>query len=103
MRFTARRGLAVFIFTRDNKMRKIEAYQSMDGTVHLSERAALAADDDCLGEAIDALLTNAVAACNGNVTRSDQHRMALYLHKNRAELAAHVALLNKYLNIGGDE
>lgn len=78
-------------------MREITAYQSVNGVVHLSERAAIAADEDCIGEAIDALLTGAVAACKGNVTRNDQYRMALYMLTNRAELATHIATLNRYL------
>lgn len=79
-------------------MREIEAYQSVDGSIHLSESSAKSRDEDCIGEAIDALLTNPVIACNGNVTRSDQHRMAMHLLSHKDELAAHVALLNKYLN-----
>jgi len=79
-------------------MRTIEAFQSVDGSIHLSERKALEHDDDCIGEAIDALLTGAVAACNGNVTRSDQYRMALYLMNNKGELRATCATLHNYLS-----
>lgn len=79
-------------------MKTIEAYQSVDGSIHLNEQAAIARDEDEIGSAIDALLAPAVAACNGNVTRNDQCRMALYLLKNRQELASRVRILNAYLN-----
>lgn len=82
-------------------MNIIEAYQSVDDSIHLSECAALENDENCIGEAIDALLSPAVGACGGNITRSDQYRMALYLLKNKKQLAAHVAILNKYLNQEG--
>lgn len=83
-------------------MKTIEAYQSADGCVYLTEREALEQDDNCIGEAIDALLSPAINACNGNVTRSDQYRMALYLLNNRKQLAEHVAILDKYLNKQGE-
>ena len=79
-------------------MQTIEAYQSVDGSVHLSEKKAIEHDENCIGEAIDALLTEPVIACRGNVTRSDQYTMALYLMNNRQELAHNVAILHRYLN-----
>jgi len=79
-------------------MKTIEAYESVDGTLHLTEKAATDRDDDCIGEAIDLLLTGAITACMGNVTRSDQYRMALYLFSHQDELARNVSILNKYLN-----
>lgn len=79
-------------------MKAVAAYMSVDGLIFADEDEAIKHDEDCIGQEIDELLAGAIAACNGNVTRNDQFRMALHLLKNKKELSASVAKLHYYLN-----
>lgn len=65
-------------------MRAIEAYQSADGVLHASERAATARDDDMLGEELDGVL-RLIFAVDG-IGRAQEHKAILRAMGKRAEL-----------------
>lgn len=74
-------------------MRTVEAYQSADGALHLSEKDAKARDDDLLGEALDGLFL----MFELDVSRSQQHKAILCLMKKREALAQSIAEIAKVL------
>lgn len=65
-------------------MKTIEAYQSADGALHLSEKIAKARDDDLLGEGLDGLFS----LFELGVSRSQQHKSLLCVMNKRVALAA---------------
>lgn len=81
-------------------MREITAYMTEDGKIFKYECDAKSHTNDIVGEAFDGLLLIGMRATGGNVTRSDQHRMALSLLNNRDEAAALIRKLDIYLNGG---
>lgn len=68
-------------------MKTIEAFQSADGQLFLDEKAAIARDDDLLGEALDGLFV----LFKLDVSRSQQHKALLSAMGQRKAL--HASLL----------
>ncbi|WP_373092539.1 hypothetical protein [Zhongshania sp.] len=78
-------------------MQIIEAFKAVDGTIFEDYDKAKRHDLDCIGELIDGLLLVAVQATGGNVTRIDQHRMALKLLESRADILPDIQKLARYI------
>ena len=78
-------------------MKEINAYQTNDGMIFADEQKAIAHELDKIGEEIDSLFLFAVQAANGNVTRTDQHRMVMHLLKNQSQTAKHCRAILKMI------
>ena len=84
-------------------MREVTAYQTADGRLFCDETQAQAHEDDLIGETIDELLMLAINGNErvaGNVTRVDQHQMALTLLRERRRALPIVRKLYEYLSEG---
>ena len=72
-------------------MREITAYQCADGSIHESERHAVAHDEDLLGQELDGLLR----LFELDITRQQEYRALLGIMKKRGELSKAVrAIVN---------
>ena len=75
-------------------MREITAYQCADGSIHESERHAMAHDEDLLGQELDGLLR----LFDLDITRQQEYRAILGVMKKRGELSKAVRTITKILD-----
>jgi len=75
-------------------MRTVEAYQTSDGKLYISEQTAQAHQEDIIGELLDALLPYDK---RGNMTRTDRHGILLQM-MNSQTLKQDVQKLSDALN-----
>ena len=75
-------------------MREITAYQCADGSIHESERHAMAHDEDLLGQELDGLLR----LFDLDITRQQEYRAILGVMKKRGELSKAVRTIAKILD-----
>lgn len=74
-------------------MREITAYQCADGSIHESERHAIAHDEDLLGQELDGLLR----LFELDITRQQEYRALLGVMKKRNELSKAIHTIAKIL------
>jgi len=75
-------------------MKEIIAYMCADGSIHESERAAVAHDDDLLGQELDGLLR----LFQLDITRHQEYRALLCVMNKRGELLKSVNSIAQILN-----
>lgn len=86
-------------------MREVSAYQTADGQLFACEKRAREHEDNLIGETIDELLMLAINGNErvaGNVTRVDQHQMALTLLRERHRTLPIIRKLHEYMSEGSD-
>lgn len=79
-------------------MRKITAYECVDGSIHEDERKAKAHEEDLLGQELDGLLR----LFELDITRQEEYRALLGIMKKREELLKAVRTIVKILDYSED-
>lgn len=80
-------------------MRRIQAFQCADGTIHNDEDKAKAHDADLLGAELDGLL-KLFAFNGGQITRNDEYKAICQLSKRKDELEQACSTILSILNHG---
>lgn len=80
-------------------MKEIQAYQSADGSVHLSEKAAIDRDENMLGEEVDGLLR----VYTLELSRASEYKACLNAMKNKTALLASCKAIIQILEHAGEE